>query len=304
MRIGGLVALLVSLIISVAATIWLRSAQADSSHSSVVVTVENIRSGEKIERKHLRVVPWYNNSVPEGSFSRIEDIPWSENGPFALSPIRKDNLVIANQLSRPDQKPTLSGLLSPGMVATTIQVNTISGVAGFVLPEERVDVILNRAVSGKRSAEVIIENLRVLAVDNTVDQQSGKAVPAKSVTFEIRREDAQRLTLAASLGDITLALRSSASAAYSQTSRISESDIGASRGDVTLAPDGQAESDKSIDPALSAIDDIKARDSVSGNAFASASQLPAEGELTGRVGVVDFIIVRGLSKDTQTVPVR
>lgn len=304
MRIGGLVALLVSLFISVAATIWLRSAQTDSSPLWVVVTVEDIRSGEKINRDQLRVIPWYNTSMPEGSFARIEDIPWSETGPFAMSPIRKDNMILSNQISRPNQKPTLSGLLSPGMVATTIQVNTISGVAGFVLPEERVDVILNRAVGGKRSAEVIIENLRVLAVDNTVDPQSGKAVPAKSVTFEINREDAQRLTLAASLGELTLALRAANAEGYAQTSRISEADIGLPRHDTLADSDSNSDQSGTQSQTINSIDSLTEHVDPAGASYASASQLPADDLLSGRTGVVDFVIVRGLSKNTQSIPIR
>lgn len=300
MRIGGVIALLISLVIAVAATIWLRSSQNSGSvQSTVVVAASEIRSGQKLEPGLLRVIPWYNDTVPEGSFRRIEEIPWTENGPFAMSTIRKENLVIAGQLSGPNQRPTLSGLLSPGMVATTIQVNTISGVAGFVLPEERVDVILSRTVGGKKSAELIIENLRVLAVDSIVDPQ-GKPVPAKSVTFEINREDAQRLTLAASLGELTLALRSASSAGYSRTTRMSEADIGLSRKD--NSPSGEGEGAGTDSNA--AVDDLKKELTGLKNYTESGSQKSGGDNALGSSGVVDFTIVRGLSKDTHSIPAR
>jgi pilus assembly protein CpaB len=227
-----------------------------------------------------------------------------------MVPIKKGNMVSVGTISGPNQRPTLSGLLGAGMVATTIQVNTISGVAGFVLPEERVDVILNRLINGRRTAEVILENLRVLAVDSIVDPQSGKPVPARSVTFEINRDQAQKLTVAASLGEITLALRAANSDSYSQTGRISDADIGPARpgGDAPVAQvpsdgnesaiEGGSQIDSStVDTLKKEIDDLKQSATTSGTTTGDATE-------TTPSDLKNMTVIRGLNRDIQAVPAR
>lgn len=315
MRFGGLIALLLSVVVAVGATLWIRATNEPAppaviAESSIVVASEDIRSGQRLDRNLVHAMKWYSDSLPEGAFRRVDDMPWTENGPFAMVPIKKGNMISVSSISGPNQRPTLSGLLGPGMVATTIQVNTISGVAGFVLPEERVDVILNRLIGGRRTAEVILENLRVLAVDTIVDPQSGKPVPARSVTFEINRDQAQKLTIAASLGDITLALRAASSEGYSQTGRISDADIGPAKPDGSPVVD-PSQSDGTGEPTGGSskietgeinalklqIEELKQSAMSGGTNKADATDgTPAD--------LKNMTVIRGLNRDIQTVPAR
>ena len=99
---------------------------------------------------------------------------------------------------------------------------SITGVAGFVLPEERVDVILNRQKDARRFADVILQNVRVLAVNSIPDAGTGEPVQAKSVTFATSREDAQKLLVASGLGEISLVLRSPMSESFQPAAGVSD----------------------------------------------------------------------------------
>jgi len=107
----------------------------------------------------------------------------------------------------------LSTLIAPGMRATTIRVNDVSGVAGFVLPGDRVDVLLTRdPTSGKRrgnnlQTDVFLQNMKVLAIAQDANQDRNKAAVVKAVTLEVTPTQAQKLTLAQKLGSLSLALR-------------------------------------------------------------------------------------------------
>lgn len=315
MRFGGLIALLLSVVVAVGATLWIRvtnetAPTAPVIESTIVVAAEDIRSGQKLDRNLVKTIKWYSDTLPEGAFRSVDDLPWTENGPFAMVPVKKGTMIAVTSISGPNQRPTLSGLLGPGMVATTIQVNTISGVAGFVLPEERVDVILNRLINGRRTAEVILENLRVLAVDSIVDPQSGKPVPARSVTFEINRDQAQKLSVAANLGEITLALRAANSDSYSPTSRVSDADIGPARTDQN-APVAQTQPDgtqmttgdgsqidsTTVDALKKEIENLKqSGTSAETNTGDATDPIPSD--------LKNLTVIRGLNRDIQAVPAR
>ena len=115
----------------------------------------------------------------------------------------------------------LAALLTPGMRAVTINVKTNTSVAGFILPENRVDVILTRTIAfpngsqtvNRTVSSTILENVRVLAIDQRVMQEKGQqAMTGSSATLELSPADSERLSQADSLGEISLALRSYADA--------------------------------------------------------------------------------------------
>src|SRR5262249_15759629 len=114
----------------------------------------------------------------------------------------------ALKITGPDQRATLSALVKPGMKAVTIRVNDVEGVGGFVLPGDHVDIVLTRQVEkGNPTRQVVLQNTRVLAVDQTADERAAKATVAKSVTLEVDTVDAQKLWLASSVGSLSLLLR-------------------------------------------------------------------------------------------------
>jgi pilus assembly protein CpaB len=97
------------------------------------------------------------------------------------------------------------------MRAVTIRANEVIGVAGFVLPGDRVDVLLTR--SENRSApttEILLQNLRVLGIDQQSSEKQDKPTVARAVTLEVTEDQAEKLTLASTVGTLSLILRNSA----------------------------------------------------------------------------------------------
>ncbi|MBV9260214.1 MAG: Flp pilus assembly protein CpaB, partial [Pseudolabrys sp.] len=113
--------------------------------------------------------------------------------------------------------------------AVTIRVNDVEGVGGFVLPGDRVDVVLTRTKNGDGGAtsEVVLQNTRVLAVDQLADERASRAAVAKSVTLEVDTIDAQKVWLASSVGSLSLLLRKAGETTETKTRRISLKDLSA-----------------------------------------------------------------------------
>jgi pilus assembly protein CpaB len=117
-------------------------------------------------------------------------------------------------------------MLGDGMKAVTIRVNDVEGVAGFVLPGDRVDVMLTRQQDKNAAAsDVVLQNVRVLAVDQVADERTDKPSVAKAVTLEVEVMSAQKLALSATVGTLSLALRKAGEATAATTRRITLSDL-------------------------------------------------------------------------------
>jgi pilus assembly protein CpaB len=112
------------------------------------------------------------------------------------------------------------------MKAVTIRVNDVEGVAGFVLPGDRVDIALTR-LDGKGGAttDVVLQNAQVLAIDQVADERTAAASVAKSVTLEVDTVAAQKLGLAASLGSLSLLLRKAGETTSPKSLRVSLKDL-------------------------------------------------------------------------------
>lgn len=224
--------ILLSVFVAVAAVLWSRSAAVREETAvqpvkirTLVVAAEPLRYGQKIGEAQLKSIEWRSDALPAGSFETIQDMGINDDGPFALAGVAQGAPILRSQITAPGQKPSLSARLGLGEVAVTIPVNTITGVAGFVLPEERVDVLLTRSLQNRRFADVILQNIRVLAVNSMPDAGKGEPVIAKSVTFAAAREDAQKLVVAAGIGEVSLVLRSSTAESYGIGRRISDLEV-------------------------------------------------------------------------------
>ncbi|WP_244661527.1 Flp pilus assembly protein CpaB [Mesorhizobium huakuii] len=138
--------------------------------------------------------------------------------------------VLTTKITGPGQRATLSAVLGDGMKAVSIRVNDVLGVAGFVFPGDRVDVLLTRTVRSNDGADqsfvdVLLQGMRVLAVDQVADESKDSPTVVKSVTLEASTKDAQKLTLAAGAGQLSLALRQAAASKGEATERVTLSDL-------------------------------------------------------------------------------
>jgi pilus assembly protein CpaB len=218
MRNLGFVLLLVSLVLG-GLTVWgLRHmsaarAQPDAKlhQTTVVVATRPIGFGEALTPVVLRVQAWPQDGQPQGSFQTIAQVTAQRR--VALGPIAANEPLLATRISGPGGRATLSGVIRVGMRATTIRVNDVFGVAGFVLPGDFVDILITRddgdrnASQENKRTDVLLRSVRVLAVDQLANQNKNDPVVAKAATIEVTPEQAQKLALAAEVGTLSLALR-------------------------------------------------------------------------------------------------
>ncbi|MCH8238677.1 MAG: Flp pilus assembly protein CpaB [Proteobacteria bacterium] len=255
MRPSSIVMLTVALGLGVSAAmlskIWLQSQvsqpqiaeAAPKLHmGTVVIAAKSLRFGNQLSQRSLRVVEWPTKAIPQGAFKKITDIVNGKDRRVVLSAIEENEPVLGWKITGPGQRASLSALIGEGKRAVTIRVNDVLGVAGFVLPGERVDILLTRNEAqdqdkGKKGlsrrisfTDVLLRNVRVLAVDQLADDRTEKPAPAKAITIEVDTLQAQKLVLAASVGQLALALRSAGSTDSGATRRVALSDLNSMSG--------------------------------------------------------------------------
>jgi pilus assembly protein CpaB len=188
--------------------------------ATIVVAANALPFGTTIKGEDLREIPWARSALPEGAFSKIAEI--IEKGRrVVLSPLGPNEPILKWKITGPDARASLSAVVEEGMRAVGIRVNDVVGVAGFVLPGDRVDVLLTRTDnSEKPSTDVIIQNVRVLAVDQVADEKASTPTLARVVTVEVTTVDAQKVALAQSVGQLSLSLRSAGSLDKAEARRI------------------------------------------------------------------------------------
>jgi pilus assembly protein CpaB len=190
-----------------------RSAAAGPANlTPIVVTALPIERGVVLKAPMLKVVSYPNNAVPQGAFKTIAEVAGGANARTALRAMGANEPVMAEKLSGSGGKANLSVTLTPGMRAVSIKSDEVAGVAGFVLPGDRVDILLTRTVGGNGAAativtQVLAENAQVVGVDQSSDIQADKPVVAKAVTVEVTPDQAQAISLAHAVGTISLSLR-------------------------------------------------------------------------------------------------
>lgn len=177
----------------------------------VVIAAQPIARGMALEPTLLKVVRFPQASVPPGALTSVEQATTGGQR-LALRSIAVNEPILAGKVTTPGGKVNLSAAMTPGMRAVTFRSNDVAGVAGFVLPEDRVDVLLTRdASTGGQDSElltqVVADNLKVLAVDQIDDDAAGKPIVAKAITLEVTPEQSMRIALAQAAGTVSLALR-------------------------------------------------------------------------------------------------
>lgn len=207
---------------------------------TVIVAKSPLRFGNAITPQVLREVAWPNEAIPAGSFSSIADLTKGDKR-VVLASIEPNEPIVGTKITGPGQKATLSAVIEEGMKAVTIRVNDVDGVAGFVLPGDRVDVLLTRQ-SEKESgvSDVVLQNIKVLGIDQMADERAEKPVVGKAVTLEVDTVSAQKLALASAAGNLSLLLRKAGDVAQESNRRISITDIGSGNSPASASRGGYA----------------------------------------------------------------
>lgn len=192
---------------------------------TIVVASKPLRFGNELTAAMLNEIPWSQDALPAGAFGKISDV-LSGGKRVVLAAIEVNEPILAVKITGPGQRATLSAVLHDGMKAVTIRVSDVEGVAGFVLPGDRVDIALTR-LDGKGGAttDVVLQNATVLAIDQVADDRAATPAVAKSVTLEVDTVGAQKLDLAASLGTLSLLLRKAGETTSPKSLRVSMKDL-------------------------------------------------------------------------------
>lgn len=162
----------------------------------------------------IKLVRYPADAVPAGSFQSLDQL-FGKNAParVAQREMGLNEPILASKLNGPGSKVTLSAVIQPGMRAVSLRSSDVAGVGGFVLPGDHVDVLLTRTIGSGEAAntvtQALAENALVLGVDQTSDQGADKPIVAKAVTVQVTPDQAQAISLAESVGQLSLALRQS-----------------------------------------------------------------------------------------------
>ncbi len=199
--------------------------QAAPPERTIVVANRPLRFGDELAAPSLREVPWPQDALPAGAFGKIADLTSAKR--VVLWPIDVNEAILASKITGPGERATLSAMLHESMKAVTIRVNDTEGVAGFVLPGDHVDIVLTRQGEKNMAVnDVVIQNARVLAVDQTADVRAEKPAVVKAVTLEVDVADGQRLALASAVGTLSLMLRKAGETAERTTQPVTLADLG------------------------------------------------------------------------------
>lgn len=244
------------------------------STRTVVVAKSPLRFGNALTSQVLREVEWPNDAIPENAFSTIAELMKGEKR-VVLASMEANEPIVSAKITGPGQKATLSALIEEGMKAVTIRVNDVDGVAGFVLPGDRVDVLMTRSAENSGTTDIVLQNVKVLGIDQLADARAEKPTIAKAVTLEVDTVSAQKLAVASSAGNLSLMLRRAGDVAEEASRRISITDIGSrsasqpaatARGSFTTVRVMRAEKNSEYSVPVDALNGLQADTAMRGDA--------------------------------------
>jgi pilus assembly protein CpaB len=174
--------------------------------TKVVVATKDLSLGDRIAADAVKEVDWPAGSVPAGAYDSKEKLLASD--PVVVRRFLANEPILASKLSGPNARATLSSQISDTLRAVSVRVNDVVGVAGFILPGDRVDVMVTRELENDKSiTDVLLQNIKVIGIDQNANEDASGTQVVKAVTLEVGPEQAQKLVLGSKVGELSLALR-------------------------------------------------------------------------------------------------
>jgi pilus assembly protein CpaB len=171
--------------------------------TTVVAASMAIPFGTKVEERHLKIIEMPKDSAPPGSFALTEDVV----DKVTTQPIVSGEILMQARFVEQGDGSTLAALVDKKMRAVTVRVDDVIGVAGFLLPGNRVDVVAARKENRRAVTDTILRNIEVLAVDQTASTNDNEPVIVRAVTLQVTPEQAETLVKGREEGTIQLTLR-------------------------------------------------------------------------------------------------
>ncbi len=196
--------------------------QEEEPATRVLVAAGDLPTGTLLVESHLRWQAWPDEGLSE-AYVIEGDVPMEDFlGSVVRLRIAEGEPISAGRVVRPGERGFMAAVLNRGMRAVTVKINAASGVAGFAFPGDRVDVVLSHkvdfivpSIDGEEAStqkhvasETVLQNVRVLAIDQDTDKSGEEPVVAKTATLEVTPAQAEMVAIAAGLGTLSLSLRS------------------------------------------------------------------------------------------------
>jgi pilus assembly protein CpaB len=200
---------------------WLTQ-RANLATNHVVVAARDVQLGTALTPDMLKTVEWPSNSLPEGAMTDLKMLETR----VVRTAVQRGEPILEKKLAPVGTKGGLSSVISDGKRAVTVRVNEVVGVAGFALPGNLVDVMVNaKDEREKPVSKIVLEQILVLAVAQEANRDETKPKVVSAVTLELTPDQAERLDLARSIGNLSLVLRNQLDTTTVQTVGVRSADL-------------------------------------------------------------------------------
>lgn len=312
-RTGTLIMLLVALIFGALAVFiaktWLANQQVQAVQQAapqvvkvetqkVVVAKKELHFGEPLSPESVGEVDWPKGATPDGSFASIAEMT-KDGARVVLTPMAMNEPILGWKISGPGARASLSSLVKEGMRAVTIRINDTSGVAGFVLPGDRVDVLYTRDKADGAGIDVLFQNVRVLAVNQNADEKTGAPIEGRTATLELTPVDAQKLALAETTGGLSFTLRAAGSVDTAPARRIVQDELVSS---AALSQSGVAPKTEDKSALEKRLGELEAKLKQQPQNVAAEAKAAAPAAEDALPTTTQIQIYRGLQASSYTVP--
>jgi pilus assembly protein CpaB len=170
----------------------------------IVVAAEPLKLGTRLDASNVKTIPWPQGQPVTGMFTKVEDVA----NRAVITSVAENEPILESKLASLQSGAGLAATIPEGMRAMSVAVNDVVGVAGFVTPGTMVDVLVTGASASGNITRTILENVRVLAAGQKVEQdKEGKPQTVPVITLLVTPDDAAKLAMASTEGKIQLALR-------------------------------------------------------------------------------------------------
>lgn len=219
MRGQGLIILGVAILVGLAAVFLAnsylgrveeRQATTPKGMAKVAVARVPLEFGTVITPDKIALIDLPMDTLPQGTFSSVSQLLPMNRTRVALRPMAVNEPILRSKISGEGGRAAISAVLKPDMRAAAVRVGDVAGVGGFVLPGDVVDVLVTRTPPNANGAgqitDILLQKIRVIAIDQDASDSADKPVIGKTATLEVSQVDAQKLALAQQVGQISLVL--------------------------------------------------------------------------------------------------
>ena len=246
-----IIALLAGLGAVVLAAKWIQQQNQGSGNKIAVATLD-IQLGNRLTPQMIQMVDWPAGSSPAGAFSDAALLA----DRVVKTTVMRGEPILENKLAPVGSRGGLSAVVEEGKRAITVRVNDVVGVAGFALPGNYVDIMVNTQEEGAKGSEkdraiskIVLEHILVLAVAQEAGRDETKPKVVNAVTLEVTPLQAEKLDLARSVGSLSLVLRNQTDMNPAQTEGITKDELLDKKAEPIPAPVAKVEPQPAPTPA-------------------------------------------------------